>query len=351
MISEVDYIPSEELQSIGMPEECKSDITIFEFHKNHHTENIEKRICSLDDYDWEKNKSVLKWINIIGISDSKLIQKIGEIFKIDTFTLEDILNQMHPPKIEEFEDYIFIVLKSFYYDENIDKILSYQISILFNDKYVISFQEQNRNLFKPVIDRIKMGKDGVQKHGTDFLAYCLLDTLIDSLFVLLKDFAAQLEEMEEYLVNNTSQTVLRCIQDFRKQIMVLRQGFWPLREIVGEMQKFQSPFIKSGLKIHLRDLYDHTFMLMETLELYRETVSHMFDMYLSSTSNKMNEVMKVLTIIATIFMPITFIAGIYGMNFKIMPELEWDFGYAWALSLMLLTILGMIYYFKRKNWI
>lgn len=348
MTMESSYIPAEELQSIGLPIEKKDNITIFEFDKDIPSEKI---INSLDNYDWVNHQSTIKWINVIGINDSELINKIGKIFNIDTFTTEDILNKQHPPKIEEFEEHIFLVFKAFFFDENIGKISSYQISIVFNDKYVISFQEKDQALFNPVIERIRKGRDGIKERGTDFLVYCLLDTLIDSLFILLKDFASNLEEMEEILVNSTSHTILRCIQDYRKQVLILRQGFWPLREIVGEMQKFQSPFIKQDLKIHLRDLYDHIFMLMETLELYKETVSHMFDMYLSSNSNKMNEVMKVLTIIATIFMPLTFIAGIYGMNFKAIPELEWNYGYPFALVLMLFSAIGMVYFFKRKNWI
>jgi len=224
------------------------------------------------------------------------------------------------------------------------------ISMIIGSNYLISFQEDIGDIFDPVRERIR--KDGrIRKYGPDYLAYALIDGIVDNYFVVMENLEGQVEGLEEELVINPTQDSLHKINQLKKDMIFLRKSVWPLREVINNLERSESPLIKESTTIYLRDVYDHTIQVIDTLETFRDMVSGMIDIYLSGLSYKMNEIMKVLTLIATIFIPLTFVVGLYGMNFKNMPEIEWEFGYYSVLFVMVIMVAGMLIYFRRKKWI
>ncbi|PKN60371.1 MAG: magnesium and cobalt transport protein CorA [Deltaproteobacteria bacterium HGW-Deltaproteobacteria-11] len=265
--------------------------------------------------------------------------------------LEDILNTDQRPKMQDMGDYMFIVLKRFCNtcDEHSD-ITAEQVSIILGPNYVISLQERAETLFDPIRERIKTSKGRIRKTGADYLAYAIIDMILDSYFGILETLGEKIEIEEEALVNNPAQSTLRVIQHLKRDMIFLRKSIWPLRETISALERSESPLIQDATGIYLKDIYDHAIQVIDTVETYREMLSGMIDIYLSSLSNRMNQVMKVLTIIATIFIPLTFLAGVYGMNFKHFPELEWHWGYLffWITSMTIAVV--MLILFKRKKW-
>jgi magnesium transporter len=249
------------------------------------------------------------------------------------------------------EQYLFVILKMLFYDKETREIKPEQVSLILGSNFVITFQEREGDVFNPVRDRIRRGKGRIRKMNADYLAYALIDTIVDHYFVVLEKLGELVEELEEELVANPTTETLQAIHTVKIELIFLRRSVWPLREAVSSLERGESILIHESTNLYLRDVYDHTIQVIDTIETFRDMVSGMLDVYLSSVSNKMNEVMKVLTIIATIFIPLTFIAGIYGMNFKYIPELEWHWGYAAALIFMGLIALVMVMYFKNKKWL
>jgi magnesium transporter len=299
-----------------------------------------------------KDLPTVTWINIDGLHDIEVMEKIGKHFNLHPLVLEDILNTEQRPKIEDFDDYIFVVLKMLYCDESEDEIRAEQISIIVGSNFVLSFQERVGDIFNPLRDRIRNAKGRVRKMGPDYLAYCLVDAIVDNYFVVLEKLGEQIEGMEEELVTNPTPETLQRIHNLKREMIFLRKSVWPLREVVSRLERGESELIKDSTGIYLRDVYDHTIQVIDTIETYRDMLSGMLDIYLSSISNRMNQVMKVLTIIATIFIPLTFVAGIYGMNFEYMPELKWHWFYPKAFWLVMLGVAGvMLVYFRRKKWL
>jgi magnesium transporter len=299
-----------------------------------------------------KDLPTVTWVNIDGLHDISVMEKVGKHFNLHPLVLEDILNTEQRPKIEDFDDYIFIVLKMLCYDENQNQINSEQISIILGSNFVLSFQERVGDIFDPLRERIRNSKGRVRKMGPDYLAYCLLDAIVDNYFVVLEKLGEKIEGMEEELVTNPTPETLQTIHNLKREMIFLRKSVWPLREVVSRLERGESELIKDSTGIYLRDVYDHTIQVIDTVETYRDMLSGMLDIYLSSISNRMNQVMKVLTIIATIFIPLTFVAGIYGMNFEFMPELKWHWVYPWAFWLVMLGVAGvMLVYFRRKKWL
>jgi magnesium transporter len=299
-----------------------------------------------------KDLPTVTWINIDGLHDIEVMEKIGKHFNLHPLVLEDILNTEQRPKIEDFDDYIFVVLKMLYCDESEDEIRAEQISIIVGSNFVLSFQERVGDIFNPLRDRIRNAKGRVRKMGPDYLAYCLVDAIVDNYFVVLEKLGEQIEGMEEELVTNPTPETLQRIHNLKREMIFLRKSVWPLREVVSRLERGESELIKDSTGIYLRDVYDHTIQVIDTIETYRDMLSGMLDIYLSSISNRMNQVMKVLTIIATIFIPLTFVAGIYGMNFEYMPELKWHWFYPKAFWLVMLGVAGvMLFYFRRKKWL
>ena len=298
-----------------------------------------------------KDKPTVTWINIDGLQEVGIIEKIGAHFGIHPLVLEDILHTGQRPKAEDLGDYLFVVLRMLYYDEREDVMISEQVSLLLGPNYVISFQERGGDVFNPIRERIRNSKGHIRKGGADYLAYALLDAIVDHYFVILEKLGEKIESLEEELVTNPTPETLQTIHTLKRELIFLRKSVWPLREVISGLEREASPLITEPTGIYLRDVYDHTIQVIDTIETYRDMVSGMLDIYLSSVSNRMNEVMKVLTIIATIFIPLTFIAGIYGMNFKYMPELEWHWGYFLVLLVMTIIIAFMVFHFKRKKWL
>ena len=292
----------------------------------------------------------ITWIDIKGVHDSKLISKMGEYFKIHPLVLEDILNTNQRPKMEIFDNYLFIVLKMLSYNEAENVINSEQVSMIVGSDYVISLQEKEEDVLDPLRERLRKGKGRIRKAGADYLAYAILDVIADNYFLLLEKLGEQMEDFEDRLLKGSNQETLMKLYILKRETFLLRKSIWPMREVVTQLERADSPLIMNETIPFLRDLYDHTIQIIETVETNREMTAGLIELYLSSNSNRMNEVMKVLTIIATIFIPLTFIAGIYGMNFAYMPELDWPWAYFGVLFIMLVIGAGMLFYFRRKKW-
>lgn len=310
----------------------------------------EKEVKKVEECFPFKDKPTVTWINIDGIHNTEMIEQIGKHFEMHSLIIEDIVNTTQRPKFEDFGNYIFIVLKMLYYDEKEDQTNTEQVSLIVGSNFVISFQEKEGDIFNCIRDRIRNAKGRIRKMGADYLTYTLMDAIVDNYFIILEKFGEKIENMEEELVANPRPETSQVIHELKREMIFLRKSVWPLREVISGLQRSESSLIHKTTAIFLRDVYDHTIQVIDTVETFRDMVSGMLDIYLSSISNKMNEVMKVLTIIATIFIPLTFIAGIYGMNFKYMPELEWPLGYAMVWIIMLIIMITMLVYFKRKRW-
>jgi magnesium transporter len=314
---------------------------------------------NLDEHEFEsieecfpfKDKSSISWINIDGLHDIGILRKLGAEFGIHNLVLEDILNTDLRPAIDDYGDYIYVTLKMLYYDESRNVIMEEQLSLVLFENTVISFQERVGDTFEPVRDRIRGGKGRIRTVGADYLAYALIDAVVDNYFYVLEKLGECIEGLEDELMNDTSDKTLRKIHSLKREMVLLRKFIWPVRELVNEFDRTESPLIDKSTLLYVRDLYGHAIQLIDTMEAYRDMVSGMLDTYLSISGNKMNEVMKTLTIMASIFIPLTFIAGLYGMNFENMPELHKQWGYPVVLVIMIVVALCLIYYFKKKKWL
>lgn len=341
-------LPPGTLVHIGDRKLEKVRITIIDYDE----ENFEqKQADDIEECFQFKTKPTVTWINIDGLHDVELIEKIGRYYELHPLILEDILNTGQRPKFEDLDNYVFIVLKMLSYDEQSQSINSEQVSMILGRNFVLSFQENIGDVFEQIRERIRNSKGRIRKMGCDYLLYSLLDTIVDSYFSILERLGEKIELLEEQLVKEPSNKTLERIHRLKRELISLRKSVWPLRELISGLERSESELIKETTDVYLRDLYDHTIQVIDTVEGYRDMVSGMLDIYLSSISNKMNAVMKVLTIIATIFIPLTFIAGIYGMNFDYMPELRWKFGYTAVLLVMIGIGILMLILFKRKKWL
>jgi len=311
----------------------------------------EKRAGTVEECFPFTDKSTATWINIDGLHEIGIIEKLGEHFGLHPLVIEDIVNTGQRPKMEDFTDYIFVVLKMLGYDDKKMEVTSEQVSLVLGTNFVISFQEKPGDVFEPIRQRIRSAKGRIRKMGADYLAYALLDAIVDNYFSILEKLGDRVEGLEEELVSEPGPGTLQTIHSSKRELLFIRKSVWPLREVISGLQRGESPLISDGAEIYFRDVYDHTIQVIDTVETFRDMVSGMLDTYLSSLSNRMNEVMKVLTIIATIFIPLTFIAGIYGMNFEFMPELKWRWAYPAVWLVMAGVFLAMIMYFKRKKWL
>ncbi len=311
----------------------------------------EAQMENLDSFRFQKDFHGVIWLNMVGIHDTAVVERAGNIFDIHSLVLEDILNTFHRPKIEDYGDYVFLVLKMLYYDQNEREVISEQVSLVVGKNFVVTFQEREGDVFQPVRDRIQKGKGRIRNLGSDYLLYALVDAVVDHYFFIMEEIGEDIEELETQLLNDPKPSVLKSIQKLRKELIFLRKAVWPLREVVNTLLRGDSSLVKKNTLMFIRDVYDHTIQVIDTTETCRDLVSGLQDLYLSSISNRMNQVMKVLTIIATIFIPLTFIAGIYGMNFEVMPELKWKFGYYFTWVIMLVVGAGMVVYFKRNKWL
>lgn len=340
--------PPGTLIHIGEEKVEKVSIEVIDYDE----ENLkEKEIKNIKDIIPLKEKPTVTWININGIHDVEIIKKIGDIFKLHPLLMEDIMNTGQRPKMQNFEDYIFVVLKMLHYNDKEGKVIVEQVSLILGPDYVISFQEVEGDVFETIRDRLRNAKGRIRKKGADYLLYALIDAIVDNYFIILENFGERIEDIEEELISESKVETLHAIQRIKREMIYLRKSVWPLREVVNSLEREESTMIEKSTDIFLRDVYDHTIQVIDSIESYRDVVSGMLDLYLSSISNKMNEVMKILTIFAAIFIPLTFIAGIYGMNFNFMPELNWRWGYFGIIIFMLSVGITMLVYFKRKKWL
>jgi magnesium transporter len=325
----------------------KSEITLVRYDETFYWE---KHLNALADINNENNKQGITWLNIDGLQDIKLFEDIGKLFGLHPLVLEDILNTDQRPKMEDYGDYIYLVLKTFYGQGN-GGLLSDQISIILGKNFILSFQERESGLFEPVREKISKNKGRIRKEGADYLAHALIDNIVDNYFVMLENMGEKIEYLEDALLKQTTPETLHAIHNFKRELILLRKSLWPLREMISSLERSDSPLINKSTGIYFKDIFDHTIAIIDTVETFRDTLSGTLDIYLSSMSVKLNEVMKVLTIIATIFMPLTFLAGVYGMNFKYMPELELSWGYYGIWAVMLTVAVLMLIFFKKKKWL
>lgn len=291
------------------------------------------------------------WLDVGGIHDLAVIEHLGQAFHLHPLLLEDIVNTDQRAKADVYEDYLFLVVKMLHVGDRGAAIAGQQVSLVLGPGWVLSFQENGSAVFDPVRTRLKNPKGRLRNSGPDYLAYALLDSVVDHYFAVLETVGERIEALEQELVTNPNPETLRAIHALKRELLFLRRAVWPVRELISVMDRGESELIQDTTKLYLRDVYDHTVQVMDTLETFREMATGMLDLYLSSVSHRLNTVMKVLTIIATIFMPLTFIAGIYGMNFDYMPELRWHWGYPAVMLLMAAIGAAMVWLFKRKKWL
>jgi magnesium transporter len=341
-------LPPGTLIHVGEPKTAKVKITVIDYNDS---DLEEREIDSIEESYAYKEKPTVTWINTDGIHEVDIIEKIGEHYGIHPLMLEDIVNTDQRPKLEDFENYLFVVLKMLSYDVQERAVKIEQVSMVVGPNYVLTFQEREGDVFEPVRDRIRRAKGRIRKMGADYLAYALLDAIVDSYFVILEKIGDTIEELEEDLISEPDAKTLQSIHYLKREMIYLRRSIWPLREVTSGMSRKESILIKESTEIFLKDVYDHTIQIIDTIETYRDMISGMLDTYLSSVSNRMNEVMKVLTIFAAIFIPLTFIVGIYGMNFTYMPELGWKWGYFAVLAVMVVVVVCMLVFFRKKKWL
>jgi magnesium transporter len=341
-------LPPGTLVHIGEKSDREIRIKVLDYSPN---QCEEKEIKGLQECFYFADTSLLSWIDVEGLHEVELIQQLGECQGFNPLMLEDIVNTDQRPKLEDFDDYLYIVLKMLHEQENGD-IAVEQVSLVMGTNFVISFQEGlEGDAFGPVRERIRSGKGKIRTMGADYLAYALIDAVVDGYFGVLERVGERIDELEEEVVASPAPETVRAIHRLKREMIVLRKALWPLREVIGALERRESPLISEPVTVYLRDVYDHTIQAIDAVEAYRDILAGLLDVYLSSISNRLNEIMKFLTIVGTIFLPLTFIAGVYGMNFKNMPELNWQWGYFACLILMLAVSVGMLYYFKRKKWL
>lgn len=341
-------LPPGTLVHIGEKRTDKVKVTVIDYDEGHFRE---RELEKLEDALSAPDATKVTWINVSGIHQLDVIEKIGQAFHLHPLLLEDIVNTEQRPKVDEYEDYRYVVVKMWYLDERSNKIQVEQVSFVHAARFVISFQEDGGDCFGSIRERLRNGKGRIRSLGADYLLYALLDAIVDRYFAILEILGEQIEALEERLVVNPKPETLRRIHALKRDLLFFRRSVWPLREVINGLERGDPPLMTQTTKIYLRDVYDHVIQVMDTLETFREMVSAMLDVYLSSISYRINAVMKVLTVITTIFMPLTFIAGVYGMNFKYMPELEWRWGYPVVLVAMAVIAGAMLVYFRKKDWL
>jgi magnesium transporter len=332
---------------VGSRKSERVDISVIEYDSDS-IRHIE--VDDPGDLAYFRESSGTSWVNIDGLHNTSLLGSVGEVFGLHPLVLEDILNTEQRPKIEDYGEYIYIAINQLFLDKADGDIITDHQSIVLGKGFVISAGESRTKVFKPVRERLESG-GRIRKLGSDFLAYSLLDAIIDNYFDVLELLGDRVEEVEELLISKPAPETLSKINDLKRDMLFVHKSIWPLREVTNLLERGESQLVQDDTRLFIRDLYDHVIQVIDTTELYRDILSGLLDVYLSSLSNKMNEVMKVLTIISTIFIPLTFLAGIYGMNFRYLPELEWRWGYFALLGVMAVVAVSMLAFFRKKKWL
>lgn len=341
-------LPPGSLIHIG--EETGEDvrITLIEYNSDEYSERI---ITDIEDCYASKDNNMISWINIDGLHNPDLIEKLGSHFGLHHLLLEDIMNTQHRPKVEEFDDIYFVTLRMLSIDPNDDDLLSEQLSIILGNNWLLSFQQHTGDVFDNLRTNLKEGKGQLRKRKHDYLMYRLMDTVVDNYFYVTDHFTERVEQLEDEVLNDVKEDPVIEIQHLRRELLSIKRAVMPLREVLVVMQNETSNLFAKTTYRYLRDVYEHVIQSYENIEAQQQSLTGITDLHLNRTSYKMNQVMQVLTIISTIFIPLTFIAGIYGMNFENMPELSWKYSYPIVWILMGILALIMIFYFKRKKWL
>ena len=342
-------LPPGSLIHVGEVLESAPRMTIVDYSK----ETVEElTIKSIDEILKYKDSKSVTWVIVEGLTGVDIIERIGEIFGIHDLVLEDILNTHQRPKFEEYDDHLFIVLKCLNTDSEQFNVTYEQISLLVLNNFVFAFKEKKDDLFQPVMERIRKSRGRLRNQGADYLSYVILDNIVDQNFILMDALDDAVSSIEDTLLTSEpTQETLRLIQKLKREIITIRRYVSPVRELMSGMLRSESDIISEKTHIYLRDVSDHVIRVIESIESYRDILSGLFDIYMSSVSNKMNEVMKVLTVFASIFIPLTFLAGIYGMNFEHMPELKWKWAYPMLWGVFIIVPAVLLVYFKRKKWL
>ena len=333
---------------IGATRQTSVSITRFEYNESDVVQDV---LESAEDCQRSRDSATNSWVNVDGVHDVEKIQQIGTGFGLHPLVIEDIVHTGQRPKVENYDSSIFVVVRMLRWNEQAGQIDDEQVSMAIGPSWVISFQERQGDVFDPVRERLLANRGRVRKHGPDYLAYTLIDAVVDHYFSILETLGERIESLGEEMTTDPKREDLESIRHLKRELLFMRKSVWPLREVLSGIQREESPLVHESTQPYLRDVYDHSIQIIDTVETFRDMVSGLMDLYLSSISNRMNEVMKVLTIIATIFIPLSFVAGLYGMNFIFMPELQWRYGYYAVLGVMLAMGGGMLLYFKRRKWL
>jgi magnesium transporter len=307
-------------------------------------------IKSVEEIDPFTDTPQVTWVSVCGLHETDFLKQVGEKFKIHPLVLEDILNIDTRPKIEITDDYLFIVMKLVMFNPEHKILETEQVSFILGKTFLFSFSEKSDEIFNPIKDRINTQLGKIRKRGSDYLLYALMDIVVDHYFLALEKVEDRIETLDDEVINNPERSQIESIYNLRNLLLMMRRSIWPLREIVNQLIKDDSDLLDESIEPYLRDIYDHTIHITESIEQQREITNGLMEIYLSMMSNKMNEVMKVLTVIATIFIPLTFIVGIYGMNFPNMPEMNWPWAYFAVWGVMVAVVVVMLIYFRKKNW-
>jgi magnesium transporter len=342
-------MPPGSLVHIGEKRQEHTRITVMDYEGERFAERTPEDLATVLPL---RDAPTTSWINIDGVHDTALIEDLGRHFRIHPLTLEDTVNTAQRPKMEEFDDYIYVVLKMVQYDTTAGRMLAEQVSLVLGRNYLISFQEVEGDVFDAVRERIRRGRGRIRRAGADYLAYALIDSVVDNYYLVLEHLDESIEEIEAQLYDADDGTaLLHDIFRLKQEMIYLRKQIWPLREMLSRLQKTDHQLVQDQNRVFFADVYDHLVQGLEVVDSLRDVLSGLQDLYISLNSQRMNEVMKVLTIIATIFIPTSFVAGIYGMNFEVMPELKWRWGYLAVWVLFGVMIAGMLAFFKRRKWL
>ncbi|SDS32263.1 magnesium transporter [Halopseudomonas xinjiangensis] len=335
------------LVHIGRESDAAVPVRLIEYDDDEYTD--------IDDVDPERiarlrHTDKVSWLNVDGVHKPQLIEALGKELGLHPLVMEDIVNTDQRAKIEDYDGYLYVVLRMLRFSEENNEIQSEQLSLVLGPHFVLSLQEEPGDVFEAVRDRLRAGRR-IRFMQADYLAYALLDAVVDHYFVMLEQLGDQIEALEDELIATPSPDTLGKIHHYKREMLLLRKSVWPLREVLSRLSRDENPLISPETRLFLRDVYDHAIHVVETVDTFRELLVGMLDLYMSSVGNRMNEVMKVLTIFATLFMPLTFIAGVYGMNFEYMPELEWRYGYPMVWMVMIATVIGLVVFFRRRGWL
>jgi len=339
--------PPGTLSFVGDIKQERIKTCLYEYNKN---DFVKKDIGDINELKQTLPKNSVKWINIDGLHNIDHINNIAIKYNIHPVFMEDILNVSAKPKIEILDDIVLVILRMYRFDKTKSEYDNEQISLILGKDFILTFQEREGDVFDPVRSRIETGKGKIRQKGSDYLLFALIDIIVDNYYSIMEPLSDRTDQLEEEILESPSETHSAEIHQIKKEIMILRKNIWPLREILNFLSRKDSEIIDEGNSIYFGDILDHIIQITDYLETIRDVIGGLYEVYTSAISNRMNNVMKILTLVATIFIPLTFIAGIYGMNFKNMPELEWDWGYFMVLGIMFFAAAGMVIYFKIKKW-